>query len=105
MISLFHLEIALHVAKTTLAASPSTSAKVTVASRSPLKTKYNYAEVIKKSLLFYYAQRSGRLPLDDNPIPYRGDSALGDVGQYGEDLTGGYYDGKCRFSVSCYIFN
>lgn len=59
----------------------------------PLATKYNYKDVIKKSLLFYYAQRSGRLPANDNPIPYRSDSALKDAGQNGEDLTGGYYDG------------
>ena len=47
-----------------------------------------------KSLLFYYAQRSGRLPVNDNPISYRSDSALGDVGQNGEDLSGGYYNGN-----------
>jgi len=58
-----------------------------------LTTKYNYVEVITKSLLFYDAQRSGHLPTNDNPIPYRSDSALGDIGQNGEDLTGGYYDG------------
>jgi hypothetical protein len=56
-----------------------------------LKAKYDYNEVIKKSLLFYAALRSGRLPAD-NPVPWRGDSALYDVGQNGEDLTGGYYD-------------
>jgi endoglucanase len=44
-------------------------------------------------LLFYDAQRSGRLPAN-NPIPYRGDSALGDKGANNEDLTGGYYDGR-----------
>ncbi|XP_037025017.1 endoglucanase A-like [Bradysia coprophila] len=51
---------------------------------------YNYSEVIEKSLLFYEAQRSGRLPAS-NRIPWRGDSMLddwdGDV-----DLTGGYFD-------------
>ncbi len=67
-------------------------------------TKYNYSEVITKSLLFYYAQRSGRLPTNDNPIPYRSDSALGDVGQNGEDLTGGYYDGKYQLTVCLYDF-
>ena len=54
---------------------------------------FNYAEVIRKSILFYAAQRSGRLP-PDNPIPWRGDSALGDQGKDGEDLTGGWYDGE-----------
>jgi hypothetical protein len=54
---------------------------------------YNYSRVLELSLLFYEAQRSGPLP-PDNRIPWRGDSALGDRGQNGEDLTGGYYDGK-----------
>jgi len=49
--------------------------------------KYNYAEVLAKSLLFYEAQRSGELP-PDNRIDWRGDSALGD------DVPGGYYDGE-----------
>lgn len=52
---------------------------------------YNYSEVIEKSLLFYEAQRTGKLP-STNRIPWRGDSMLddrdGDV-----DLTGGYFDG------------
>ena len=67
-----------------------------------MTTKYNYTEVITKSLLFYYAQRSGHLPANDNPIPYRFDSALGDVGQNGEDLTGGYYDGNISLLVYFY---
>ena len=48
--------------------------------------------MLVKSLLFYEAQRSGKLPAN-NRIPWRGDSALGDKGANGEDLTGGYYDG------------
>ncbi|KAL4220777.1 hypothetical protein ACF0H5_019045 [Mactra antiquata] len=54
-------------------------------------TKYNLNEVLEKSILFYEAQRSGKLP-DDNRVPWRGDSALNDQGQNGEDLTGGWYD-------------
>ncbi|XP_055958520.1 endoglucanase E-4-like [Patella vulgata] len=54
-------------------------------------TKYNYAEVLEKSILFYEAQRSGKLP-KNNRIPWRADSALGDKGDAGEDLTGGWYD-------------
>ncbi|CAL1533203.1 unnamed protein product [Lymnaea stagnalis] len=54
-------------------------------------SKYNYNDVIYKSILFYEAQRSGKLPTT-NRIPYRGDSALGDKGDSGEDLTGGWYD-------------
>ncbi|XP_067015190.1 endoglucanase E-4 [Anabrus simplex] len=52
---------------------------------------YNYDKVLEYSLLFYEAQRSGHLP-PDNRVKWRGDSALGDKGQNGEDLTGGYYD-------------
>ena len=57
-------------------------------------SEYNYTEVLHKSILFYEAQRSGALP-PNNRIPYRGDSAMGDQGVNGEDLTGGWYDGEC----------
>nr|ACE75511.1 beta-1,4-endoglucanase [Eisenia andrei] len=53
--------------------------------------QYNYDEVLEKSILFYEAERSGYLPAD-NRIPYRGDSALGDQGNQGQDLIGGWYD-------------
>jgi len=59
---------------------------------------YNYSQVLELSLLFYEAQRSGKLPID-NRISWRGDSALGDRGQNGEDLTGGYYDGKQEINL------
>ena len=49
--------------------------------------KYDYADVLEKSMLFYEAQRSGPLPAD-NRVPWRGDSALNDA------VVGGYYDGK-----------
>ena len=39
--------------------------------------KYEYGEVLNLSLLFYEAQRSGKLPAD-NRVPWRGDSALDD---------------------------
>ncbi|XP_025831030.1 endoglucanase 13 [Agrilus planipennis] len=57
----------------------------------PFNEKYDYKEALSLSLLFYEAQRSGPLP-PDNRIPWRGDSALHDTGQNGEDLSGGYYD-------------
>nr|ABD24275.1 endo-beta-1,4-glucanase [Ampullaria crossean] len=53
-------------------------------------SKYNYDDVLYKSILFYEAQRSGKLPAN-NRIPWRGDSALND-GDGGVDLTGGWYD-------------
>jgi endoglucanase len=45
------------------------------------------------SMLFYEAQRSGKLPADQR-VTWRKDSALNDRGNNGEDLTGGYYDGN-----------
>ncbi|XP_055879854.1 endoglucanase A-like isoform X1 [Biomphalaria glabrata] len=54
-------------------------------------SKYNYNDLLYKSILFYEAQRSGKLPAN-NRIPYRGDSALNDTGDNHEDLTGGWYD-------------
>ncbi|CAG5114572.1 unnamed protein product [Candidula unifasciata] len=45
----------------------------------------NYAEALGKSILFYDAQRSGKLPAN-NPIKWRGDSALDDC------VPGGWYD-------------
>lgn len=52
---------------------------------------YDYNLLIHDSLLFYEAQRSGKLPAD-NRIKWRGDSMLADKGDGGEDLTGGYFD-------------
>jgi len=52
---------------------------------------YDYRDVIQKSLLFYEAQRTGRLP-STNRISWRGDSFVTDRGDNGEDLSGGYFD-------------
>ncbi|XP_043788423.1 endoglucanase E-4-like [Apis laboriosa] len=57
----------------------------------PIEDENDYARVLELSLLFYEAQRSGKLP-ENNRIPWRRDSALEDRGLNGEDLTGGYYD-------------
>lgn len=54
---------------------------------------YDYKDVIRLSLLFYKAQRSG-YQIPDDKISWREDSALEDRGQNGEDLVGGYYDGE-----------
>lgn len=53
--------------------------------------QYDLNQVLQKSILFYEAQRSGKLP-STNRISWRGDSALGDKGDSGEDLSGGWYD-------------
>nr|AMH40379.1 glycoside hydrolase family 9 [Ramulus artemis] len=52
---------------------------------------YDYKTALSDSLLFYEAQRSGKLPSDQR-VTWRKDSALNDKGNNGEDLTGGYYD-------------
>ncbi|KAL8050186.1 hypothetical protein ABFX02_06G066600 [Erythranthe guttata] len=51
----------------------------------------DYGAALTKSLLFYEAQRSGKLPPTQR-VQWRGDSALTDGKDSGVDLTGGYYD-------------
>ncbi|CAG2180693.1 unnamed protein product, partial [Oppiella nova] len=55
------------------------------------KGNYNYSAVIHASLLFYEAQRSGKLPADKR-VHWRGDSMFDDGKDVGKDLTGGYFD-------------
>ncbi|XP_055879857.1 endoglucanase A-like [Biomphalaria glabrata] len=55
-------------------------------------SKYNYNDVLFKSILFYEAQRTGKLPAT-NRLPYRNNSLVGDKGDGGEDLSGGYFVG------------
>lgn len=53
---------------------------------------YDYGDVVRRSLLFYEAQRTGVLP-PTNRIPWRGNSFITDQGVNGENLAGGYFDG------------
>jgi len=55
------------------------------------QAQYDYKTVLRNSLLFYEAQRSGKLP-SDQKVTWRKDSALNDGSDVGKDLTGGYYD-------------
>uniref|UniRef100_I1PI33 Endoglucanase n=2 Tax=Oryza glaberrima TaxID=4538 RepID=I1PI33_ORYGL len=52
---------------------------------------FDYAGAFDKCLLFFEAQRSGKLPAD-RLVRWRGDSALTDGFSQGVDLVGGYYD-------------
>jgi len=62
-----------------------------VATAADSNPAFNYAEALQKSMFFYEAQRSGKLPAD-NPVSWRGDSGLQDGADHGVDLTGGWYD-------------
>ncbi|MDX2168909.1 MAG: glycoside hydrolase family 9 protein, partial [Deltaproteobacteria bacterium] len=73
---------------------------------------YNYGRALQQAWYFYEAQRSGPLPRFDgdlpffdpatgarlhdgflaNRLPWRGDSDVGDGGDVGLDLTGGWHD-------------
>ena len=53
--------------------------------------KFNYGETIKKSIIFFEAQRSGVLP-NTKRIPWRDDSFILDRGPLKEDLSKGYFD-------------
>ncbi|KAG1327067.1 endoglucanase 11 [Cocos nucifera] len=53
--------------------------------------KFDYKNALSKSLLYFEAQRSGRLPYNQR-VTWRGHSGLTDGLQQGVDLVGGYYD-------------
>lgn len=55
-----------------------------------LPNEYDWRQLLGDSLYFFDAQKSGRLPAD-NPVPWRGDSALNDTAPDGTSLVGGYY--------------
>lgn len=58
---------------------------------SPTFCAHDYANALKKSIIFFEGQRSGKLPPDQR-LRWRRDSALHDGSTAGVDLTGGYYD-------------
>uniref|UniRef100_A0A7M5UKP5 Endoglucanase n=1 Tax=Clytia hemisphaerica TaxID=252671 RepID=A0A7M5UKP5_9CNID len=95
---------------TTTTTTPTTTTTTTTATTTTTQCapKYNYAEVLEKSLLFYEAQRSGKLP-EDQRVKWRHDSTLTDGVIAGKDLTGGYFDAgdyvKFGFPMAATITN
>ena len=53
--------------------------------------RHDYEDALRKSLLYFEAQRSGRLPYNQR-VRWRGHSGLTDGLEQGVDLVGGYYD-------------
>ncbi|CAM8987649.1 unnamed protein product [Rhodiola kirilowii] len=51
---------------------------------------FDYGDALRKSILFYEGQRSGKLPVTQR-VNWRGDSALRDGLEANVDLVGGYY--------------
>ncbi|KAK4290658.1 hypothetical protein Pmani_036457 [Petrolisthes manimaculis] len=84
-----------YVATTTTATTTTYTRQSTSTCNCTLDTKYDYDEVLHKSLLFYEAQRSGVLPTSQR-VKWRRDSATDDAldadTQQKVDLEGGYYD-------------
>src|SRR5918992_632905 len=79
-------------AVTVLAGAAALAPLVPVAPAPPAAAAtYNYGEALQKSIWFYEAQAAGRKPAW-NRVSWRGDSALGDGGDAGRDLTGGWVD-------------
>lgn len=60
-------------------------------SAAPLAMCDVYSDALLKGILFFEAQRSGKLPAD-NRIPWRGDSCLSDGSDVGLDLSRAYFD-------------
>ncbi|KAJ0964142.1 hypothetical protein J5N97_029264 [Dioscorea zingiberensis] len=51
----------------------------------------DYADALEKSIIFFEAQRSGKLPHEQR-VTWRGNSGLSDGSSQNVDLAGGYYD-------------
>nr|CAB3467665.1 unnamed protein product [Digitaria exilis] len=60
-------------------------------SPSPAAARHDYEDALHKSLLYFEAQRSGRLPHGQR-VAWRDHSGLTDGLEQGVDLVGGYYD-------------
>ncbi|KAG1469014.1 hypothetical protein G6F56_003505 [Rhizopus delemar] len=60
----------------------------------PTTPKYDYAEVLHKSFLFYQAQKSGTLPYQR--MAWKFDSCLDCIGSFGEDLSRAWYEATNR---------
>ncbi|BAJ32778.1 MULTISPECIES: glycoside hydrolase family 9 protein [Kitasatospora] len=73
------------------AGTAAAAAAVEPAEPAAVAPAFDYGEALQKSLLFYEAQQSGKLPAT-NRVSWRGDSALDDGKDVGLDLTGGWYD-------------
>ncbi|XP_070535094.1 endoglucanase F-like [Ptychodera flava] len=58
----------------------------------PKKFHHNFGELLNYSLLFFEAQKSGKITKSKQKLPWRASSCLSDSGLEGEDLTGGWYD-------------
>ena len=68
----------------------------------------NYGEALQKSILFYEAQQTGKLP-EWNRFPWRGNSTPNDGADVGVDLTGGWVDAgdnvKFNFPLAFSVVN
>ncbi|KAF7094088.1 hypothetical protein CFC21_096437, partial [Triticum aestivum] len=63
----------------------------TTAGGGEVAAPFDYKKALHSSLLYFEAQRSGRLPHNQR-VKWRGHSGLADGLQQGVDLVGGYYD-------------
>ncbi len=52
---------------------------------------YDWGCLLRSSMMFYDAQRSGKVSLT-NTMPWRSDSSMKDVSPLGSSLVGGFYD-------------
>lgn len=77
-------------------------------SRSFSLESINYGEALQKSILFYEAQQTGKLP-EWNRFPWRGNSTPKDGADVGLDLSGGWVDAgdnvKFNFPLAFSVVN
>ena len=81
---------------------------VTTSVSASSQENFNYGEALQKSILFYEAQQTGKLP-EWNRFPWRGDSTPEDGANVGLDLTGGWVDAgdnvKFNFPLAFTVVN
>ncbi|XP_039126677.1 LOW QUALITY PROTEIN: endoglucanase 17-like [Dioscorea cayenensis subsp. rotundata] len=75
----------------TAAAAAAAVAVAVVFAANVAAMEHDYGEALRKSIMFFEGQRSGRLPPSQR-VMWRRDSGLHDGADDGVDLTGGYYD-------------
>ncbi|XP_022886556.1 endoglucanase 11-like isoform X2 [Olea europaea var. sylvestris] len=78
---------------------PSLISVISLFTAFPFSESFNYGEALSKSLIYFEAQRSGRLPYNQR-VTWRHHSGLTDGLEQGVDLVGGYYDaGEYRHAL------
>jgi len=65
--------------------------------------KYHYQRVLYQNYLFYHLQRSGEIKPSQRRAAWRDTSCMDCIGNFGEDLTGGYYEAGNYLKITSHM--